>query len=402
MLIEKIAVTLNLLPDNVRRLNLIQKGQKTVTGQVLKYSVSALESFDDVIQRSDYHRKYALFKKQNIPIIKKLKQRVYPKSNPGDILKGIGISAFLHGAGFTGTGENKIQGKIKVKLQPDGRVLIYTVATEMGQGEQTTMNNIMAKALGIDRQQILLAKVNTDLVPDSGPTVASRTTMIIGSLLIEAAEEITKQLCKKLNSQYKKSFRYDKGYFHSGKQSISFEEAAKIFSGMEVEKQYQHPPIIQFDDIHWKGDAYPVFSWAAAVAEIEVDAVTFETRVVYYTTSHEIGKAINYDQAVAQIQGGSLQGIGYALYEKVALKDGHFDISGFTDYIIPTPTETPEFDVNILENPYPYGPFGAKGLGELPLVGAAPAVVSALWMIFGKEFNKIPVLPEDLAAIFYD
>jgi CO/xanthine dehydrogenase Mo-binding subunit len=402
MLIEKIAVTLEHPPDKIRRLNLIKKGQKTATGQVLKYSVSALETFNDVIRCSDYHRKYQLFKKQNNPIIKRLQKRLYPRSDPGDILKGIGISAFLHGAGFTGTGENKIQGKIRVKLHPDGKVLIYTAATEMGQGEQTAMKNIMAQALGINRQQILLAEVNTDLVPDSGPTVASRTTMIIGSLLIEAAKEITRQLCQKLKSQHKKSFRYDKGYFHSGKQFFSFAEVAKIFSGMQVEKQYHHPPIIQFDDIHWKGDAYPVFSWAAAVAEIEVDPVTFETRVVRYTTSHEIGKAINHDQAVAQIQGGSLQGIGYALYEKVALKDGHFDISGFTDYIIPTPTETPEFDVNILENPYPYGPFGAKGLGELPFVGAAPAVVSALWMIFEKEFNQIPLLPEDLAAIFYD
>jgi CO/xanthine dehydrogenase Mo-binding subunit len=143
-----------------------------------------------------------------------------------------------------------------------------------------------------------------------------------------------------------------------------------------------------------------VFSWAAAVAEVEVDPVTFEIKVTKYYTTHEIGKAINYDQAVAQIQGGSLQGIGYAIYEKAELIDGQFDVSGFTDYIIPTTTETPEFNVRIMENPYPFGPFGAKGLGELPLVGAAPAVVSALWMIFGREFNKIPVLPENILNMF--
>ncbi len=179
-----------------------------------------------------------------------------------------------------------------------------------------------------------------------------------------------------------------------------FEAAVRTRTGSSIEKEYHHPPLIKFDDVHWRGDAYPVFSWAAAVAEIEVDPVSFETTVTRYTTTHDVGKAINYDQVVAQIQGGSLQGIGYALYEKVRLENGKYDITGFTDYIIPTTAETPVFDVRVMENPYPFGPFGAKGLGELPFVGAAPAVVSALWMIFGHEFRHIPVVPEDLAALF--
>ena len=316
------------------------------------------------------------------------------------IYLGIGISASPHGAGFTGTGENKIQGKIRVEILPDGKIKIYCAATEMGQGEETAIRTIMAKALGIERDMVLLSEVNTDMVPDSGPTVASRTTMIVGSLLIDAAQEIVKKIKADLSKRRKLKFSYRNGFFRHEAEKYSFQDAARLNSGWVVEKQYQHPPIIQFDDIHWKGDAYPVFSWAAAVAEIEVDPMTFETKVIRYTTTHDIGKAINPDQVIAQIQGGSLQGIGYALYEKISLEDGRFDVTGFTDYIIPTATEMPEFDVNILENPYPYGPFGAKGLGELPLVGAAPAVVSALWMIFSEEFSEIPVLPENLARIF--
>ena len=88
------------------------------------------------------------------------------------------------------------------------------------------------------------------------------------------------------------------------------------------------------------------------------------------------------------------------MVEKIELENGQFDVTGFTDYIIPTLTEMPEFHVKILENPYPFGPYGAKGLGELPFVGAAPAVVSALWMIFGKEFNFVPILPEHLYKLF--
>ncbi len=400
MLMEKIAQDLDLSPAAVRRKNLIRKGQKTATGQVLKYSVSAKETFSDVIKRSGYTQKVREFRRQNAPILQRLKRRQYPRKQPGDCLRGIGLSVSLHGSGFTGTGENKIQGRIKIELRRDGKVMIYTAATEMGQGEQTVLRNILAKTLGIDREEVQLAEVNTDLVPDSGPTVASRTTMIIGSLLIEAGKDLLRNLKQRLGEKTGSSVRYSRGLFRNGKQTWSFGQAARGFSGLTVEKQYQHPPIIRFDDIHWKGDAYPVFSWAAAVAEVKVDPVTFEIKVTRYTTTHDIGKAINPDQVVAQIQGGTLQGIGYALYEKVELLDGHFDVTGFTDYIIPTPTEMPEFDIKIMENPYPYGPFGAKGLGELPFVGAAPAVVSALGMIFGKTFTRLPVLPEDLSTLF--
>jgi CO/xanthine dehydrogenase Mo-binding subunit len=220
--------------------------------------------------------------------------------------------------------------------------------------------------------------------------------MVVGSLLIEAAQEIIKKLSTRLKSEFGLNFEYRQGYFYGGEKVLPFQAVAQKYHGIQVEKQYRHPPFIKFDDAKWKGDAYPVFSWAASVAEIEVDPITFEIKVTRYYTTHEIGKAINYDQAVAQIQGGSLQGIGWALYEKIELENGQFNVSGFSDYIIPTLTEMPEFHVKILENPYPFGPFGAKGLGEMPFVGAAPAVVSALWMIFGKEFNKIPVLPESL------
>lgn len=400
MLMEKIAQTLDLKPQEVRRINLIEQGQETATEQVLKYSVSAKETFEDVLKESDFERKINQYAELNQPILNKLKQGKYPKQNKDDILKGIGICAFQHGAGFTGTGENKIQGKIRVELTETGQPIIFSAQTEMGQGEQTAFKNILSEALFIDRDRVLLSEVNTDLVPNSGPTVASRSTMVVGSLLIEAAQEIIKQLIDRLKTEFGINFEYRQGCFYSREKILPFQEVAKKHSNIVIEKQYCHPPIIKFDERKWKGDAYPVFSWAASVAEIEIDPITFEINVTRYYTTHEIGKAINYDQAVAQIQGGSLQGIGWALYEKIELDNGKFDVSGFTDYIIPTLTEMPEFHVKILENPYPFGPFGAKGLGELPFVGAAPAVVSALWMIFGKEFNRIPVVPESLSEVF--
>jgi len=400
MLMEKIACVLDLSPKKVREINLISKGQETATGQILKYSVSSQEVFEDVISRSDFDNKYRQYKEWNHPILEKLIEDRFPKNKNGGVLKGIGISASVHGAGFTGVGENKIKGVVRLELEQDGAITVYSAQTEMGQGQQTAFQKILSEALHIKRKQIKIAEVNTDVVPDSGPTVASRSTMVVGSLLVEAAKEIVEKLKLKLKNDFGVEFQYRQGYFYRDGHILSFTDAANEFGGFSVEKQYSHPSFIKFDETTWKGDAYPVFSWAAAVAEIEVDPITFQIKVTRYYTTHDIGKAINYDQAVAQIEGGSLQGIGYALYEKITEKDGLFDITGFSDYIIPSFMETPEFHIKILENPYPFGPFGAKGLGELPNVGSAPAIISALWMIFESEFNKIPVLPEDLHSIF--
>jgi CO/xanthine dehydrogenase Mo-binding subunit len=400
MLMEKIALDLKLSPAQVREVNLISEGQTTATEQLLRYSVSARETFQDVVARADYHRKYSEFKRGNAPLLDRLRRGLFPKVRSSDVLCGIGISSWLHGAGFTGTGENRIMGTVRIGLSEDGRPVVYASSTEIGQGEQTAFRRILADALSIEAETVMVAEPNTDVVPDSGPTVASRTTMIVGSLLVDAAQEMIERLKARLKENGEGDCRYENGVFRVNRGEIRFADAARRFHDIAVEKHYRHPPFIQFDDVRWKGDAYPVFAWGAAVAELKVDPITFETRVTRYTTTQDVGKAINPDQVVAQIEGGTLQGIGYALYEKVELKNGRFDITGFTDYIIPTVTETPVFDVKIWENPYPYGPFGAKGLGELPFVGAAPAVVSALWMIFQRPFTKIPVLPEDLARLF--
>jgi len=396
MVMEKIARELNLSPELVRRINLIEPMQTTATGQVLTYSVSAKKTFEETLAMSQFERKRAAYQRSNAPILAALKQgQIFDSSRK---LKGIGVSASLHGAGFTGTGENKIQGKIRLALNRQGQPVIYSSQTEMGQGKDTAFQNIIAEALCIDRDDVRLADVNTDEVPDSGPTVASRSTMVVGSLLVDAAAELLRLLKARLARDERGEFDYRQGYFYGQGKVIPFLEVAKMSAGLSVEKQYHHPEIIRFDDVAWKGDAYPVYSWAAAVAEIEVDPLTFELAVTHYYTTHDIGRAINHEQSIAQIEGGSLQGIGYALFEDVKMKEGKFGVTGFSDYIIPTFTEMPQFHVKILENPYPFGPFGAKGLGELPVVGVAPAIVSALWMIFGFEFYTIPVLPEELLS----
>lgn len=192
MIMEELAQKLKMDAHRVREINLIDEGQTTATGQVLKYSVSNKQTFYDVLERSNYQQKLNKYRQWNEPILERLKQGRYPKRHPDDVLKGIGLSVFLHGAGFTGGGENRIKGKLRIEINDNGQPVIYSAQTEMGQGQQTAFRKILADALAVDIEQILLADVNTDLVPNSGPTVASRSTMVVGSLITDIGQEMIK------------------------------------------------------------------------------------------------------------------------------------------------------------------------------------------------------------------
>src|SRR5213078_793741 len=131
-------------------------------------------------------------------------------------------------------------------------------------------------------------------------------------------------------------------------------------------------------DDTYRGDAYGSYGWACDVVEIEVDRDTFQARPIAFTSVHEIGRAIHPMLVDGQIEGGSLQGLGYALNEEVVMRDGRMANASLTNYIIPTTLDTPAMDIVMRGNPYKHGPFGAKGVGEMPIDGPAPAVINAL------------------------
>jgi CO/xanthine dehydrogenase Mo-binding subunit len=160
-----------------------------------------------------------------------------------------------------------------------------------------------------------------------------------------------------------------------------------------ITKEYERPSAMSWDDATYRGDAYGTYGWACDVVELEVDPDTWEVRPVEFTTVHEIGKAIHPMLAVGQIEGGSAQGLGYALLEDVVMRDGRMANAQLTNYIIPTTLDTPKMQVTLLENPYPHGPFGAKGVGEMPIDGPAPAVINALRHA-GFDVRDIPATPE--------
>ncbi len=345
---ERIAEALEIDPVHVRERNALVPGDSTATGQILTGDCSALMVLREAVRRTDFYRRRAELLGTN---------------------RGIGLALFFHGAGFTGSGELRLASKAKLELTRTG-VRILVSSTEIGQGTRTMHAQIVSDALGIPYEDVEVAQPDTQRVPDSGPTVASRTCMVVGKILQRCAEEMKEKLGVLTPREY-------------------FER----YGGFEVLKEHIPPAWIQWNDDTYSGDAYATYAWGCDVVEVEIDRDTYEVRPVKFTAVQEIGKAIHPNLARGQIEGGTAQGLGFALLEKVVMRDGVMANASLTNYTIPTTLDTPDMDIVLLENPYEDGPYGAKGLGELPLDGPAPAIVNAMRHL-AIDVREVPVTPE--------
>ena len=349
---ERIAEELGMDPVRLRETNAFRPGDTTATGQKLKKDCSAVKVLREAVRRSDFRAKRKAWRGTD---------------------RGIGLALFFHGSGFTGGGEVKLASRAAIELTETGaRILV--ASTEIGQGTRTMHAQIVADALGIPYENVEVEAADTARVPDSGPTVASRTCMVVGKILERCAAEIRQKLGKMSPRQY-----------------------LATYGPLVVTKEYAGPDGLYWDDDTYRGDAYGAYGWGCDVVEVERDPVTFEIRPTRITAVCEIGKAIHPILAAGQIEGGTAQGVGYALIEEVVMRDGRMANAQLTNYLVPTTLDTPEIDVAILENPYECGPYGAKGVGEMPIDGPAPAIVNAIRSL-GVDVREIPATPERVMA----
>jgi CO/xanthine dehydrogenase Mo-binding subunit len=371
---DKIAQIVGLTPEELRRRNFLATGGHTATGQHLSDPVDMDHLLTRALAESNYHAKRAEF----------------DRTNPTSTIKhGIGFAAFMHGAGFTGSGERRLNSLVKIEITPEGRPRILVSSTEFGQGTNTILCQVCAQSLRISYEDVLIAQPDTQLVPNSGPTVASRTAMIVGKLI----ERASQTLCGTLVGS---------GHLTHDYTPLEFKHAALAYlrehGELVAQARYELPPNtnIFWDDDLYKGDAYPTYAWAVYVAEVTVDTLTYFAEVKEFHALQEVGKVIHPILAKGQIEGGVAQGIGYALYEKCVYVDGLMRNNQMTNYIMPTSADLPAIHVYFEETPSIHGPQGAKGIGELPMDGPAPAILNAIEHATGIAFNEIPLLPEDI------
>jgi CO/xanthine dehydrogenase Mo-binding subunit len=370
---DRIAKALCLTPEEFRRRNLLRTGETTSTGQTIHQQIDLEGWMERALSHAGYYEKRARFECENPASTKK---------------KGIGFAVFLHGAGFTGSGERYLNSLVGVDATVEGRIRVLVSSTEFGQGTNTILCQITAEALGIDYNVIDMAPADTSIVPNSGPTVASRTAMVVGRLVHSAALGLKQTLLA--------SSLLAEPYTTEELQRAASAYIAERGSLCSMSR-YEAPPNIYWDDQKYRGEAYAAYAWAIYVAEVTVDTVTYSATVDDFVAFQEVGRVLNPTLAIGQIEGGVAQGIGYALYEKVAWDRGLMKNNQMTNYIMPTSQDLPPIRVFFEEVPFEHGAFGAKGIGELPMDGPAPAILNAIAHATGQDFNSIPLLPEDIA-----
>src|SRR5215204_4804688 len=373
---DKVARTVGLTPEEFRRRNFVHEGETTATSQVIRERVDMDHLLTRALQLSDYHAKRERFARENVESNGRFRKK-----------RGVGFATFMHGAGFTGSGEVYLQSIVSAEATVEGKVRILAASTEIGQGTNTIFSQIAAEALGLDFDSIEIVQPDTARVPNSGPTVASRTSMVVGKLVESSVTGLKQTLIG--------SGLLPHNYGQSEFKDACAEYVAK-FGSLKTSSTYQPPPNVQWDDEKYQGDAYGAYAWAVYVAEVSFDELTYEAHVENFIALQEVGRVLNPVLAAGQIEGGVAQAIGFTLFENVVWKDGRMANNQMTNYIIPTPADIPPIRVYFEENPYAYGPGGAKGIGELPMDGAAPAILNGIENATGVSFNRIPLMPETL------
>ena len=323
---------------------LVKTGDTTSTNGLYRDPIILNQLIEKAMEMSDYSRKAKLY------------------SKPGS-MRGIGLSMFLHGCGFTGSGESDIiKAKLRIKKDKDGSVTFYTSQVDFGQGNRTTLKRIVVDTLGIPEDHVIYGAPDTNETLSTGPTAASRTIIIVGGLAAKAAQHL-------------------KSIWKDGEEQ-------------EIIEPYVGPSYIKWDEKNMSGDAYPGYAWGVNVVEVSVNPITYEVTLEGCWSTYDVGHAIDERIIYGQADGGLAQALGWAYLEKEVAENGMFRQRTLADYAIPTSMDLPQMETELIDNPFKFGAFGAKGAGELTFAGGAPAFALALEQAIKRKVHDIPATPE--------
>jgi CO/xanthine dehydrogenase Mo-binding subunit len=382
---DELALELGMDPFEIRRKNALKLGSVTATGQVLDQSVGLKDTLETCAEVFDWSRRY----REAGYIDKECTRRRGV---------GIGMGWYRCRAGYAseGCGAN-------VYVHEDGSVLLYTGITEMGQGAFTVLPQICAEELGVCMEDIRLVQPDTDLVPESGPTVASRSTTLMGNAIIQAvrpmkesimemASKILSVPVERLEAKNRLIYdRYNRGNYLEFKHVV----AKCVTAGKRLIGQgWWTPPLATLDTETGQGNPYFVYSYSTHMAEVIVDVQTGEVEIADYVAAYDVGKAINPKAVEGQIEGGVAMGLGYALMEEIVVEDGYIQNLNLQDFLIPTILDVPNIRPIILENENKLGPYGAKGIGEMANIPSAPAILNGIAHACGGRIRSLPANPE--------
>jgi CO/xanthine dehydrogenase Mo-binding subunit len=388
LLVDEIAENLGMDPLDFRMLNILRPGSLMATSQVVDEACGLEECITKAVKEADWHRKREEFARMK-----------------GTIRRGLGIAILYHGNSLGPEGND--YAAVHMQIDENGLIRFRTGLTEYGTGAPSGLIQIAAETMHLPTSYFRLEAPDTDFCNDTGPTVASRTItiggratqMVAGTLnqrLKEAAAEMLGCAPNEVESA-------DAKYYEKSKNnhSISYLEVVKHahIAGIQLKEAGTFTaPKCEYDPETSQGTTYLQYTYGALTAEVEVDSETGRVQVKKMVAAYDVGKAINPLSVEGQIEGGTVQGIGYAIMENMVHKDGIVLNPNLADYYIPTSLDIPEIKTIIVEYPGHLGPYGAKAIGEPPIVLPAPAIVNAIHNALGIRLYEIPATPDRVLA----
>jgi len=383
-LMDELAAELEIDPVDLRRINAYRRGSVTPTGQVLDHEVSVVQVMEEACGGAQWRHTRDSIERSN-------RERRDGKR------RGLGMAVSYRGVSLGAEGVDAAG--VLVSIQSDGSVLISSGLSEVGQGISTVLSQIAAEVLGIETRRTRVLNLHTDRAPDSGPTVASRATLMGGSAAKQAAERLRAILFEvageALGVPPEELEAVGGRIFHraAAEQGLSFEEVVRraYDQGRQLlAAGWFRAPRTTWDEARGKGDAYFTYVYSANMAEVEVDLLTGRVRCLRVRAAHDLGRAISPPMVRSQVTGGVAMGLGYALFERYPLARGVPAVRNLDEYLLATALDVPEVETVLVENPDPLGPFGAKSVGEPATEITAPAVVNAVCHALGRRIYQLP------------
>lgn len=388
--VDEIADTLDIDPVDIRLRNCLAVGKRTATNQLLTESVGLPETLERAREASGWAAK----------------RREYA-ADDGTVRRGMGVASIYYGVSLGAKGLALDGSGAHLNVYRDGSVRVSVGGTEMGQGLLTVLSQITADSLGIGVDAVHVGLADTSVVPDSGPSVASRTTLMTGNAVIAAADKLKRRMgtvAAAVLGVPSDALEFAGGRVGTEASNMSFADLANLCWLRNVSTSadgWYAAPESTFDE-NGQGDAYAVYSYATHVAEVEVDTETGAVRLTRVTAAHDVGRVLNPVTLEGQIQGGVLQGAGMALYERMITDGGIIATPDFSTYILPTAMDVPQVRVIAIEDAYSRGPFGAKGIGETPAMPGGAAVANAVANAIGVRFRELPITAEAVRRALSD
>ncbi|MGQ9602870.1 MAG: xanthine dehydrogenase family protein molybdopterin-binding subunit [bacterium] len=376
--IDELAEKIGIDPLDMRLLNALREGSLTATSQRIDEQIK----FRDTLIRAkeivgnDWRRRLA----------------------ETSLVQATGVASMFYGVSLGAVGSAIDRAGARVEILKDGSINVWIGCTDMGQGAMTVLRQITGQALGVDLERIRVNRVDTSAVPDSGPTVASRTTLVCGNAIIDACSKLIDTLSKVASDLIGGTARFESGHFRNSKgDSVGINEVMKKCFERRLDLSasgWFAVPECRLDK-SGKGKAYHTYSFATDIARVEVDLSTGTVRLVDFVAIHDSGRIINKLTSEGQVEGGIAQGIGLSLLEVISQADGHILSKDFSTYLIPTAADIcDKINVEFIESDFQGGPFGAKGLGEPAIIAVAASIANAVSRAVGTRVLSLPISPE--------